>query len=206
MDIDAEEDFQRYIEELGRAPKPSPLRSRQAAVPDEPLEAADRQSASRDGSSYDLPGESTTVRYLESGLVVTGPEYPTFPGLFLGAYKSDGRLAFGRSASRVGLGRGWSPCLVIGPRGSNIQNSCPELRRLGVSEPLAVFALLALFLSGAPPISEGFSSSYLLQVSSNLQGNSISLSFSSPFVFVGGGVVVFGRAFSSDGEKINSWP
>ncbi|MED6131787.1 hypothetical protein PIB30_013038 [Stylosanthes scabra] len=27
MDIDAEEDFQRYIEELGRAPEPSPLRS-----------------------------------------------------------------------------------------------------------------------------------------------------------------------------------
>ncbi|MED6211248.1 hypothetical protein PIB30_071890 [Stylosanthes scabra] len=27
MDIDAEENFQRYIEELGRAPEPSPLRS-----------------------------------------------------------------------------------------------------------------------------------------------------------------------------------
>ncbi|MED6201795.1 hypothetical protein PIB30_098606 [Stylosanthes scabra] len=27
MDIDAEEDFQRYDEELGRAPEPSPLRS-----------------------------------------------------------------------------------------------------------------------------------------------------------------------------------
>ncbi|MED6125266.1 hypothetical protein PIB30_067034 [Stylosanthes scabra] len=56
MDIDAEEDFQRYIEELGRAPKPYPLRSRQASVPDEPLEAANQQSASRDGSSYDLSG------------------------------------------------------------------------------------------------------------------------------------------------------
>ncbi|MED6147055.1 hypothetical protein PIB30_040429 [Stylosanthes scabra] len=42
MDIDAEEDFQRYIEELGRAPEPSPLRSSQASVPDEPVEAVDR--------------------------------------------------------------------------------------------------------------------------------------------------------------------
>ncbi|MED6170684.1 hypothetical protein PIB30_033336 [Stylosanthes scabra] len=56
MDIDAEEDFQRYIEELGRAPEPSPLRSSQASVPDEPVEAADRQSVSRDGSSYNLSG------------------------------------------------------------------------------------------------------------------------------------------------------
>ncbi|MED6189986.1 hypothetical protein PIB30_101323, partial [Stylosanthes scabra] len=56
MDIDAEEDFQRYVEELGRAPEPSPLHSSQASVPDEPLEAADRQSASRDGSSHDLSG------------------------------------------------------------------------------------------------------------------------------------------------------
>ncbi|MED6199873.1 hypothetical protein PIB30_079914 [Stylosanthes scabra] len=56
MDIDAEEDFQRYVEELGRAPEPSPLRSSQASVPDEPVEAADRQSASRDGPSYDAFG------------------------------------------------------------------------------------------------------------------------------------------------------
>ncbi|MED6160483.1 hypothetical protein PIB30_051804 [Stylosanthes scabra] len=56
MDIDAEEDFQRYIEELGRAPEPSPLRSSQASVPDELEELADRQSASRDGSSYNLSG------------------------------------------------------------------------------------------------------------------------------------------------------
>ncbi|MED6164323.1 hypothetical protein PIB30_088714 [Stylosanthes scabra] len=56
MDIDAKEDFQRYVEELGRAPKPSSLRSSQASVPDEPVEAADRQSASRDGSSYDVSG------------------------------------------------------------------------------------------------------------------------------------------------------
>ncbi|MED6108479.1 hypothetical protein PIB30_024355 [Stylosanthes scabra] len=56
MDIDAEEDFQRYIEELGRAPQPSPLRSSQAFVPDEPVEAADRQSVSRDGLSYNLSG------------------------------------------------------------------------------------------------------------------------------------------------------
>ncbi|MED6106910.1 hypothetical protein PIB30_008914 [Stylosanthes scabra] len=56
MDIDAEEDFQHYVEELGRAPEPSSLRSSQASVPDEPVEAADRQSASRDGSSYNLSG------------------------------------------------------------------------------------------------------------------------------------------------------
>ncbi|MED6196192.1 hypothetical protein PIB30_045084 [Stylosanthes scabra] len=54
MDIDTEEDFQRYVEELGRAPEPSPLRSSQASAPDEPVEAADRQSASHDGSSYDV--------------------------------------------------------------------------------------------------------------------------------------------------------
>ncbi|MED6173227.1 hypothetical protein PIB30_057346 [Stylosanthes scabra] len=54
MDIDAEEDFRRYVEELGRAPEPSPLRSSQASVLDEPVEAADRQSASRDGPSYDV--------------------------------------------------------------------------------------------------------------------------------------------------------
>ncbi|MED6181661.1 hypothetical protein PIB30_021253 [Stylosanthes scabra] len=56
MDIDDEEDYQRYIEELGRAPEPSPLRSSQASVPNEPVEAADRQSVSRDGSSYNLSG------------------------------------------------------------------------------------------------------------------------------------------------------
>ncbi|MED6157574.1 hypothetical protein PIB30_024415 [Stylosanthes scabra] len=42
MDIDVEEDYQRYIEELGRAPEPSPLCSSQASVPDELGEAADR--------------------------------------------------------------------------------------------------------------------------------------------------------------------
>ncbi|MED6177273.1 hypothetical protein PIB30_096620 [Stylosanthes scabra] len=56
MDIDAEEDFQRYIEELGRAPKPSPLCSSQASVPGGPMVVADRQSASCDGSSYNLSG------------------------------------------------------------------------------------------------------------------------------------------------------
>ncbi|MED6120626.1 hypothetical protein PIB30_022597 [Stylosanthes scabra] len=56
MDIDAEEDFQRYMEELGRAPEPSPLRSSQASVPDEPVEAAGQQSVSRDDSSYNLSG------------------------------------------------------------------------------------------------------------------------------------------------------
>ncbi|MED6122747.1 hypothetical protein PIB30_042796 [Stylosanthes scabra] len=75
MDIDAEEDFQRYVEELGHAPEPSPLGSSQASVPDEPVEAADQQSASRDGPSYDVsgvwpprPGEFVTVWYLESAL------------------------------------------------------------------------------------------------------------------------------------------
>ncbi|MED6222085.1 hypothetical protein PIB30_061073 [Stylosanthes scabra] len=56
MDIDAEEDFQRYVEELGRTPEPSPLRSSQASALDEPVEAADRQFASRDGPSYDVSG------------------------------------------------------------------------------------------------------------------------------------------------------
>ncbi|MED6120338.1 hypothetical protein PIB30_020018 [Stylosanthes scabra] len=54
--INAEEDFQRYVEELGRAPEPSPLRSSQASVPDEPVEVADRQSSSHDGPSYDASG------------------------------------------------------------------------------------------------------------------------------------------------------
>ncbi|MED6180943.1 hypothetical protein PIB30_014725 [Stylosanthes scabra] len=52
MDIDAEEDFQR------RAPEPSPLRSSQPSVPDEPADAADRQSVSRDGPSYNLSGDN----------------------------------------------------------------------------------------------------------------------------------------------------
>ncbi|MED6111412.1 hypothetical protein PIB30_052090 [Stylosanthes scabra] len=56
MDIDAEEDFQRYVKELGCAAEPSPLRSSQASVPNKPVEAADRQSVSRDGSSYNLSG------------------------------------------------------------------------------------------------------------------------------------------------------
>ncbi|MED6218069.1 hypothetical protein PIB30_023604 [Stylosanthes scabra] len=56
MDIDAKEDYQRYIEELGRAPESSPLHSSQASIPDEPVETADRQSVSRDGSSYNLSG------------------------------------------------------------------------------------------------------------------------------------------------------
>ncbi|MED6174589.1 hypothetical protein PIB30_070438 [Stylosanthes scabra] len=54
IDIDVEEDFQSYIEELGRAPEPPPLRSSQASVPDEPVEVVDRQPASRDGSSYNM--------------------------------------------------------------------------------------------------------------------------------------------------------
>ncbi|MED6148301.1 hypothetical protein PIB30_051875 [Stylosanthes scabra] len=54
MDIDAEEDYQRYIEELGRVPEHSPLRSSQASVPDVPVEASNRQAVSHDGSSYNL--------------------------------------------------------------------------------------------------------------------------------------------------------
>ncbi|MED6201734.1 hypothetical protein PIB30_098039 [Stylosanthes scabra] len=42
MDIDAKEDFQRYVEELGHDPEPSPLHSSQASVLDEPVEAANR--------------------------------------------------------------------------------------------------------------------------------------------------------------------
>ncbi|MED6182973.1 hypothetical protein PIB30_033687 [Stylosanthes scabra] len=56
MDIDIEKDFHRHVEELGHAPEPSLLRSGQASVPDGPVEVADRQSASHDGSSYDVSG------------------------------------------------------------------------------------------------------------------------------------------------------
>ncbi|MED6185775.1 hypothetical protein PIB30_060335 [Stylosanthes scabra] len=49
MDIDAEEDFQRYVEELGRAPEPSPLRRSQASVPDEPMEVADGKRNTNQG-------------------------------------------------------------------------------------------------------------------------------------------------------------
>ncbi|MED6175717.1 hypothetical protein PIB30_080972 [Stylosanthes scabra] len=73
MDIDAKEDFQRYIEELRRVPEPSPLRSSQASVPDEPVEAADRQFVSRDGSSYNLFGvlqsQSSSPRSQSASLV-----------------------------------------------------------------------------------------------------------------------------------------
>ncbi|MED6149795.1 hypothetical protein PIB30_066003 [Stylosanthes scabra] len=56
-DSEMEEEYpEEAVEELGRAPEPSPLRSSQASVPDEPVEAADRQSASRDGPSYDASG------------------------------------------------------------------------------------------------------------------------------------------------------
>ncbi|MED6161810.1 hypothetical protein PIB30_064245 [Stylosanthes scabra] len=56
MDIDAQEDYQRYIEELGRVPEYSPLRSSQASVPDILVEASDRRSDRRDDSSYNLSG------------------------------------------------------------------------------------------------------------------------------------------------------
>ncbi|MED6157572.1 hypothetical protein PIB30_024413 [Stylosanthes scabra] len=53
MDIDAEDDYLPFInDELERPPEHSPLRSSQASVPDVPVEASDRQSDSRNGSSY----------------------------------------------------------------------------------------------------------------------------------------------------------
>ncbi|MED6120415.1 hypothetical protein PIB30_020607 [Stylosanthes scabra] len=66
----------------------------------------------------------------ERGLVVTGPERPTFQGLSFDARKSDGRLALRPIRPCVGLGRDWGPCLASGPCRSSIQNSCPELRKL----------------------------------------------------------------------------
>ncbi|MED6121377.1 hypothetical protein PIB30_029629 [Stylosanthes scabra] len=42
MDIDATEDYLRFIEDLKRHPEPSPLRSSQASVPDSPRVASDR--------------------------------------------------------------------------------------------------------------------------------------------------------------------
>ncbi|MED6162689.1 hypothetical protein PIB30_072945 [Stylosanthes scabra] len=54
MDIDAGDDYLRYIEELERPPELSSLRSSQASVPDVPVEAADRQTDSCNGSSYEL--------------------------------------------------------------------------------------------------------------------------------------------------------
>ncbi|MED6137626.1 hypothetical protein PIB30_066689 [Stylosanthes scabra] len=56
MDIDVEDDYLRYIEELERPPEPSPLRSSQAYVQDVPVEASDRQSNSLNNSSYELSG------------------------------------------------------------------------------------------------------------------------------------------------------
>ncbi|MED6118345.1 hypothetical protein PIB30_001571 [Stylosanthes scabra] len=56
MDIDAEEDYLRYINELERPPEHSPLRSCQASVPDIPVKAFDRHSDNHNDSSYDLSG------------------------------------------------------------------------------------------------------------------------------------------------------
>ncbi|MED6159129.1 hypothetical protein PIB30_039451 [Stylosanthes scabra] len=56
MDIDAEEDYLRYIDELERPPEPSPLRSCQASVSDALVEEADQQADSCNGSSYNLSG------------------------------------------------------------------------------------------------------------------------------------------------------
>ncbi|MED6146995.1 hypothetical protein PIB30_039953 [Stylosanthes scabra] len=56
MDINADEDYLCYIEELGRRPEPSPPCSSQASVPDTPTEASDPQSDGHNASSYDLFG------------------------------------------------------------------------------------------------------------------------------------------------------
>ncbi|MED6135552.1 hypothetical protein PIB30_047622 [Stylosanthes scabra] len=56
MDIDATEDYLRFIEDLERRPEPSPLHNSQASVPDLLEEASDRQSDNHNASSYDLSG------------------------------------------------------------------------------------------------------------------------------------------------------
>ncbi|MED6131912.1 hypothetical protein PIB30_014358 [Stylosanthes scabra] len=56
MDIDAEEDYLRYIDELERPPEYSLLHSSQASVPDVPVETSDRLSDGHNASSYDLSG------------------------------------------------------------------------------------------------------------------------------------------------------
>ncbi|MED6126557.1 hypothetical protein PIB30_079605 [Stylosanthes scabra] len=56
MDINAEEDYQRFIEELGCGPEPSLLCSSQASIPDVPEEASNQPSVSHNNSSYDLSG------------------------------------------------------------------------------------------------------------------------------------------------------
>ncbi|MED6213933.1 hypothetical protein PIB30_098241 [Stylosanthes scabra] len=56
MDIDATDDYLRFIEDLERRPEHSPLRSSQASVPDSPEEASDRQSDGHNTSSYNLSG------------------------------------------------------------------------------------------------------------------------------------------------------
>ncbi|MED6133816.1 hypothetical protein PIB30_031713 [Stylosanthes scabra] len=54
MDIDADEDYLYYIEELERLREPSPPRSSQSSLLDTPAEASDRQSDGHNASSYDL--------------------------------------------------------------------------------------------------------------------------------------------------------
>ncbi|MED6199710.1 hypothetical protein PIB30_078506, partial [Stylosanthes scabra] len=56
MDIDADEDYLHFIEELGHRLEPSPLHSSQASVPASPEEASDRQSDGHNNLSYDLFG------------------------------------------------------------------------------------------------------------------------------------------------------
>ncbi|MED6172307.1 hypothetical protein PIB30_048852 [Stylosanthes scabra] len=54
MDIDADEDYLRFIEELEHRPEHCPLRISQASVQASPEEASDRQSNGHNASSYDL--------------------------------------------------------------------------------------------------------------------------------------------------------
>ncbi|MED6124819.1 hypothetical protein PIB30_062487 [Stylosanthes scabra] len=56
MDIDATEDYLRFIEDLERLPEYSPIRSSQASVPDSPEEPSDRLASAHDTSSYDFSG------------------------------------------------------------------------------------------------------------------------------------------------------
>ncbi|MED6199702.1 hypothetical protein PIB30_078440 [Stylosanthes scabra] len=70
MDIDAEEDFQRYVEELGRAPKPSPLRSSQASVPDEPVDAVRKCAILIVGAVHSVENWGVTVVVSEQFVLI----------------------------------------------------------------------------------------------------------------------------------------
>ncbi|MED6182368.1 hypothetical protein PIB30_027865 [Stylosanthes scabra] len=61
MDIDADEDYLCFLEELEYRLEPSPLCSSQASVPDSSREASDRQSDRHNASCYDLSGVWPTL-------------------------------------------------------------------------------------------------------------------------------------------------